>query len=436
MNSYTTQMDAARKGIVTPQIERVAQKEQMPVEQLIKLVAEGKAAIPANKHHKCLEPEGIGSMLRTKINVNLGVSRDCKDYKIEMEKVMSAVKLGAEAIMDLSSHGNTQPFRQKLTLECPAMIGTVPVYDSVIHYQRDLADLTAKDFVDVVRLHAEDGVDFVTLHCGITRKTIEQIRMHRRKMNIVSRGGSLVFAWMSMTGEENPFYEYYDEILEICEAHDVTISLGDACRPGCLADATDVCQIEELVRLGELTRRAWDHNVQVMVEGPGHVPLDQVAANMEVQKSICMGAPFYVLGPLVTDIAPGYDHITAAIGGAVAAMNGAAFLCYVTPAEHLALPNVEDVKQGIIASKIAAHAADIAKGIPGARDRDDKMAEARRTLDWDAQFACALDPDTAKAIRAARLPEDDHNDTCSMCGKFCAVRSMNKALAGEYIDIL
>ncbi len=436
MNSYTTQMDAARKGIVTPQIERVAQKEQMPVEQLIKLVAEGKAAIPANKHHKCLEPEGIGSMLRTKINVNLGVSRDCKDYKIEMEKVMSVVKLGAEAIMDLSSHGNTQPFRQKLTLECPAMIGTVPVYDSVIHYQRDLADLTAKDFVDVVRLHAEDGVDFVTLHCGITRKTIEQIRMHKRKMNIVSRGGSLVFAWMSMTGEENPFYEYYDEILEICEAHDVTISLGDACRPGCLADATDVCQIEELVRLGELTRRAWDHNVQVMVEGPGHVPLDQVAANMEVQKSICMGAPFYVLGPLVTDIAPGYDHITAAIGGAVAAMNGAAFLCYVTPAEHLALPNVEDVKQGIIASKIAAHAADIAKGIPGARDRDDKMAEARRTLDWDAQFACALDPDTAKAIRAARLPEDDHSDTCSMCGKFCAVRSMNKALAGEYIDIL
>lgn len=436
MNSYTTQMDAARKGIVTPQIERVAQKEQMPVEQLIKLVAEGKAAIPANKHHKCLEPEGIGSMLRTKINVNLGVSRDCKDYKIEMEKVMSAVKLGAEAIMDLSSHGNTQPFRQKLTLECPAMIGTVPVYDSVIHYQRDLADLTAKDFVDVVRLHAEDGVDFVTLHCGITRKTIEQIRMHKRKMNIVSRGGSLVFAWMSMTGEKNPFYEYYDEILEICEAHDVTISLGDACRPGCLADATDVCQIEELVRLGELTRRAWDHNVQVMVEGPGHVPLDQVAANMEVQKSICMGAPFYVLGPLVTDIAPGYDHITAAIGGAVAAMNGAAFLCYVTPAEHLALPNVEDVKQGIIASKIAAHAADIAKGIPGARDRDDKMAEARRTLDWDAQFACALDPDTAKAIRAARLPEDDHSDTCSMCGKFCAVRSMNKALAGEYIDIL
>lgn len=436
MNSYTTQMDAARKGIVTPQMEIVAKKEKMPVERLMQLMAEGKVAVCANKHHTCLSPEGVGSMLRTKINVNLGVSRDCKDYNIEMQKVMSAVELGAEAIMDLSSHGDTQPFRRKLTAECPVMIGTVPVYDSVIHYQRDLATLTAKDFIDVVRLHAEDGVDFVTLHCGITRKTIEQIRSHKRKMNIVSRGGSLVFAWMSMTGEENPFYEYYDEILEICEEHDVTISLGDACRPGCLADATDVCQIEELVRLGELTKRAWDHNVQVMVEGPGHMPLNQVAANMQVQQSICMGAPFYVLGPLVTDIAPGYDHITAAIGGAVAAMSGAAFLCYVTPAEHLALPNVEDVKQGIIASKIAAHAADIAKGIPGAADRDNRMADARRNLDWEEQFACALDPDTARKIRDSRKPEDDHSDTCSMCGKFCAVRSMNKALAGEYIDIL
>ena len=301
--NYTTQMDAARKGIITEQMKIVAEKEYMPVEQLRQLVAEGKVAICANKHHTCLNPEGVGSMLRTKINVNLGVSRDCKDYDVEMQKVMSAVNLGAEAIMDLSSHGNTQPFRQKLTHECPVMIGTVPVYDSVIHYQRDLAELTAQDFIDVVRLHAEDGVDFVTLHCGITRKTIEQIRKHKRKMNIVSRGGSLVFAWMSMTGQENPFYEHFDEILDICEEHDVTISLGDACRPGCLADATDVCQIEELVRLGELTKRAWDHNVQVMVEGPGHVPLDQVAANMEVQKSICMGAPFYVLGPLVTDIA-------------------------------------------------------------------------------------------------------------------------------------
>ena len=431
---YAPQMEAARKGIITPQMKAVAEKEYRTPEEIRAWVAEGKVAICANKNHKCLDPNGVGSMLRTKINVNLGVSRDCKDYDVEMKKVMAAVDMGAEAIMDLSSHGDTTEFRRKLTAECPAMIGTVPVYDSVIHYQRDLATLSAKDFIDVIRLHAEDGVDFVTLHCGITRKTIDQIRKHKRKMNIVSRGGSLVFAWMSMTGEENPFYEYYDEILEICRQYDVTISLGDACRPGCLADAGDVCQIEELVRLGELTKRAWEKDVQVMVEGPGHMAMDQIEANMKIQQTICMGAPFYVLGPLVTDIAPGYDHITSAIGGAMAAAAGAAFLCYVTPAEHLALPNVDDVKQGIMASKIAAHAADIAKHIHHARDMDDKMADARRNLDWEGQWACAMDPETAKAIRDDRSPE--HEDTCSMCGKFCAVRSMNKALSGEYIDIL
>ena len=434
MREYTTQMDAARKGIITSEMMQVALKEYRTSEEIRELVAKGQVVIPANVNHKCINPEGVGSMLRTKINVNLGVSRDCKDYNIEMEKVMAAVDMGAEAIMDLSSHGNTQPFRKKLVEECPAMIGTVPIYDSVIHYQRDLATLTAKDFIDVVRLHAEDGVDFVTLHCGITRKTIDQIKKHKRKMNIVSRGGSLVFAWMCMTGEENPFYEYYDEILDICREYDVTISLGDACRPGCLADASDVCQIEELVRLGELTKRAWEKDVQVMVEGPGHMPMDEIAANMKIQQKICMGAPFYVLGPIVTDIAPGYDHITSAIGGAIAAQNGAAFLCYVTPAEHLALPNVDDVKQGIIASKIAAHAADIAKHIPHAMDQDNAMAEARQCFDWDKQWECSLDPETAQAIRADRSPEFD--DTCSMCGKFCAVRSMNKALAGEYIDIL
>ena len=395
--NYATQMEAARKGIVTPELETVARKERMTPEELLPLVASGRVVIPANRLHTCLDPEGVGSMLRTKINVNLGVSRDCKDYDVEMQKVLSAVKLGGDAIMDLSSHGNTQPFRRKLTAECPVMIGTVPVYDSVIHYQRDLDTLTAQDFVDVVRLHAEDGVDFVTLHCGITRATIDEIRRQGRKMNIVSRGGSLVFAWMCMTGQENPFYEHYDEILDICREYDVTISLGDACRPGC-------------------------------------VPMDQIAANMQVQQTLCKGAPFYVLCPLVTDIAPGYDHNTAAIGGAIAAMNGAAFLCYVTPAEHLALPNLQDVKQGIIASRIAAHAADIAKGVRGAREIDDRMGDARRALDWEAQWACALDPETAKAIRADRSPE--HDDTCSMCGKFCAVRSMNKALNGEHIDIL
>ena len=434
MRTYKTQMEAARMGIVTPEMKAVAAKEYRSEAEIREWVARGQAVICANRLHTCIEPNGVGSMLRTKINVNLGVSRDCKDYAVEMRKVMAAVEMGAHAIMDLSSHGDTQPFRRKLTAQCPAMIGTVPVYDSVIHYQRDLATLSAEDFLDVIRLHAQDGVDFVTLHCGITRKTIEQIRNQKRKMNIVSRGGSLIFAWMSMTGQENPFYEYFDEILEICREYDVTISLGDACRPGCLADAGDVCQIEELVRLGELTRRAWEKDVQVMVEGPGHMPMDQIAANMKLQQTICMGAPFYVLGPIVTDIAPGYDHITSAIGGAIAAASGAAFLCYVTPAEHLALPDVQDVKQGIIAARIAAHAADIAKNIPHARDLDDAMADARRTFDWGRQWEYALDPQTAKAIRESRAPEQE--DSCSMCGKFCAVRSMNKALQGEYIDIL
>ena len=433
MRNYTTQMDAARKGIVTPEIETVAKKENMDVDKLMKLVAEGKVAICANKNHKCLSAEGVGSMLRTKINVNLGVSRDCKDYNIEMQKVMSAVDLGAEAIMDLSSHGNTQPFRQKLTSECPVMIGTVPVYDSVIHYQRDLATLTAKDFIDVIRMHAEDGVDFVTLHCGITRKTIEQIKKHKRKMNIVSRGGSLVFAWMSMTGEENPFYEYFDEILDICEEHDVTISLGDACRPGCIADAGDISQIEELVTLGELTRRAWEKDVQVIIEGPGHMPLNQIEANMKIQQTICQGAPFYVLGPLVTDVAPGYDHITAAIGGAIAATYGASFLCYVTPAEHLRLPDVDDVKEGIIASKIAAHAADIAKGIKGAADWDYQMSTARKKLDWEGMFDLCIDPEKARRYREQAKPEKE--DTCSMCGNFCAVKNMNRILDGEIVSI-
>ncbi len=436
MRTYATQMEAARKHIITKEMEIVAKKEGRDVAFIQEGLANGTIVIPANHHHKSLDPNGIGRALKTKINVNLGVSRDCKDLDMEMQKVNQAVDFGAEAIMDLSSHGDTEPFRKKLCAECPAMVGTVPVYDSVIHFQRDLATLTAKDFVDVIRLHAENGVDFVTLHCGISRETIKQIKAGKREMNIVSRGGSLIFAWMAMTGEENPFYEYYDEIVEICREHDVTISLGDACRPGCLSDATDRCQLEELLRLGELTERAWARDVQVMVEGPGHMPMDQIAANMKVQEKVCKGAPFYVLGPLVTDIAPGYDHITAAIGGAIAAASGAAFLCYVTPAEHLALPNLEDVHQGIMASKIAAHAADIAKGIPGAMEQDNRMAKARRNLDWDAQWKEALDPETAKAIRTSRAPEDDHSDTCSMCGKFCAVRSMNKALAGDYIDIL
>ena len=432
--NYATQMDAARKGIITEEMKAVAEYENRDVEDIRRWVAEGKVAIPANKNHKCIKPTGIGSMLKTKINVNLGVSKDVSDLDEELKKVQYAVDLGGDAIMDLSTHGDTKIFRRKLTSECPAMIGTVPIYDSVIYHQKDLGQLTAQDFLDVIRAHGEDGVDFVTLHCGLTKRTVEQLKRFGRTTNIVSRGGSLVFAWMSMTGNENPFFEYYDEILDICREYDMTISLGDGARPGCLADAGDILQIEELVRLGELTLRAWEKDVQVMVEGPGHVPLDQVKANMEIQQSLCHGAPFYVLGPIVTDIAPGYDHITAAIGGAVAAMSGAAFLCYVTPAEHLALPNADDVKQGIMASKIAAHAADIANGIPGARDADDRMGKARRELDWDAMFKEAMDPEHAKAVRDDRSPEVE--ETCSMCGKFCAVRSMNKALAGEEVDIL
>lgn len=433
---YTTQLEAARQGCITHEMKIVAKQEGLDAEVLRELIALGQVVIPCNKLHTSIAPQGIGKRLRTKINVNLGTSKDVTDYDSEIEKVQRAIALGAEAIMDLSTHGDTRIFRRKLIETSPVMIGTVPIYDSVIHHKKDLGYLTAQDFLDTIRLHAEDGVDFITIHSGITRKTIDQIKHHKRKLNIVSRGGSLVFAWMSMTGQENPFYEYFNEILAICKEYDVTISLGDACRPGCLADATDVCQIEELVRLGELAKRAKEFGVQAMIEGPGHVPLNQVQANMELQDSICSGAPFYVLGPLVTDIAPGYDHITAAIGGAVAGMYGASFLCYVTPAEHLALPNADDVKQGIIAFKIAAHAADIARGIPNARDIDDRMAEARQKLDWEAQYACALDPDTARAIRDSRAPEDDHSDTCSMCGKFCAVRSMNKALKEEYIDIL
>ena len=436
MREYTTQMDAARKGIVTKEMEAAAKKEQIAPEKLRALIAEGKAIIPCNKLHTSIVPNAIGSMLKTKINVNLGTSRDWKDIDMELEKVRDAVNMGAESIMDLSSFGDTQKFRRKLTAECPAMIGTVPIYDAVVYYHKPLKEITSEEWIKIVEMHAQDGVDFMTIHVGINRNTAKRFKDAKRLTNIVSRGGSIIFAWMEMTGEENPFYEHYERILDICREYDVTLSLGDACRPGCLEDASDISQMEELITLAELTRRAWEKDVQVMIEGPGHMPLDQIAANMKIQQTVCKGAPFYVLGPLVTDIAPGYDHITAAIGGAIAAAAGASFLCYVTPAEHLRLPDVNDVKEGIIASKIAAHAADIAKGVPGARDIDDKMAEARQKLDWDAQYACALDPETAKAIRDSRSPEEDHSDTCSMCGKFCAVRSMNKALAGEYIDIL
>ena len=431
--NYTTQMDAARKGIITKELQAVAEKEQMDTAQLMQLVAEGKVAIPANKNHKCLDPNGIGSMLKTKINVNLGTSRDCKDLDMELQKVNDAVKMGAESIMDLSSWGDTQKFRRKLTAECPAIIGTVPIYDAVVYYHKALKDITTEEWLKIVEMHAQDGVDFMTIHIGINRSTAQRFKQNKRLMNIVSRGGSIIFAWMEMTGKENPYYEHFDEILDICQKYDVTISLGDACRPGCLEDATDVSQIEELVTLGELTRRAWEKNVQVIIEGPGHMPLNQIAANMQIQQSICKGAPFYVLGPLVTDIAPGYDHITATIGGAIAATYGASFLCYVTPAEHLRLPDLNDVKEGIIASKIAAHAADIAKGVKGASEWDRQMGIARKKLDWEKTFELSIDPEKARNYRASAKPEKE--DTCSMCGNFCAVKNMNRILDGEIVSI-
>ena len=410
--NYTTQMDAARKGILTKELLAVAKKEQMEPEKLVKLVAAGQVVIPANKCHTCLDPNGIGSALRTKINVNLGTSRDLNDLDMELQKVNDAVAMGAESIMDLSSFGDTQKFRRKLTAECPAIIGTVPIYDAVVYYHKPLREITSEEWLQIAEMHAKDGVDFLTIHVGINKNTAERFKKMKRLTNIVSRGGSIIFAWMEMTGQENPFYEHFDRLLDICQEYDVTLSLGDACRPGCLEDATDVSQLEELLTLGELTRRAWEKNVQVMIEGPGHMPLDQIAANMKIQQSVCKGAPFYVLGPLVTDVAPGYDHITAAIGGAIAASAGASFLCYVTPAEHLRLPNRDDVKEGIIASRIAAHAADIAKGIPGAKEWDRKMAQARARLDWEEQFSLAIDPEKARRYRAESKPEKE--DTCSM----------------------
>lgn len=431
--NYKTQMEAARKGIVTPELEAVSTKEGKDIKELLELVAKGKVAIPANKNHKSLSPEGVGEGLRTKINVNLGISKDCQNFENEMEKVKKAIELGTEAIMDLSCFGKTRDFRRKLIELSPAMIGTVPIYDAVGFYDKELSSISAEEFLEVVQKHAEDGVDFMTIHAGINKVTAERFKKAGRLTNIVSRGGSLLFAWMELTGNENPFYEHFDRVLEICREYDVTISLGDACRPGSINDSTDASQVEELIVLGELTKVAWKKDVQVIIEGPGHMALNEIQANMVLQKRLCHGAPFYILGPLVTDVAPGYDHITSAIGGALAAASGADFLCYVTPAEHLRLPDLEDMKEGIIAAKIAAHAADIAKGIKGAREWDYKMSEARKNLDWEGMFNLAIDKEKPRRYRESSQPEVE--DSCTMCGKMCAMRNMNKILSGQSISI-
>lgn len=431
--NFTTQMDAAKKGIITNEMKIVAEKEGISMDKLMELIAKGKVVIPANKNHRSLNPEGIGVGLRTKINVNLGVSKDCNSIDKEMEKVHKALEMKAESIMDLSNYGKTYDFRKRLIKDSTAMIGSVPIYDAIGFYERELNDIKAKEFLDVVRKHGEDGVDFVTIHAGLNRETIETFKRNGRLANIVSRGGSLLYVWMEENKAENPFYENFDELLDICVEYDITLSLGDACRPGAIKDATDAIQIKELIVLGELTKRAWERNVQVIIEGPGHMKLDEIEANVKLQKKLCHGAPFYVLGPLVTDIAPGYDHITSAIGGAIASGAGADFLCYVTPAEHLRLPNLEDMKEGIIATKIAAHAGDLAKGVKGAEAKDNAMSEARVNLQWGKMFELAIDKEKPKRYREESMPEN--KDTCTMCGKMCSMRNMNRVLKGEKIDI-
>ena len=434
-HKLVTQMDFARAGVITDAMRAVAEAEHRDPEFIRAGVAAGRIAIPANVRHLAagLKPAGVGEGLSTKVNVNLGISGDVADAAVEWEKVATAERLGADAIMDLSNSGKTRFFRQELVQKTPLMVGTVPMYDAIGYMEKPLVKLTKDDLLATVRAHAEDGVDFLTIHCGINRSVIKIFKETGRLMNIVSRGGSLLFGWMEVTGNENPFYEYYDEVLEICHEYDVTISLGDSCRPGCLFDSNDAVETAEMIELGKLTKRAWDAGVQVMIEGPGHMAINEIAANVALQKRLCHGAPYYVLGPLVTDIGVGYDHITAAIGGAISASAGADFLCYVTPAEHLCLPDADDVREGLIATKIAAHAADIAKGVPHARDVDDRMGDARRRLDWNGMWKYALDADTARARYEASPASTE--GTCTMCGKMCAMKTVNDIMDGLVVDL-
>lgn len=431
--NWCTQLEAARRGIVTRELSLAAQSEQIDEGRLMALVAEGRAVIPANRLHTALQPWAVGRELSTKINVNVGVSKDENDAELEFLKAAEAARLGAHAVMDLSVAGDTAAFRRRLVAESPLMIGTVPVYDAVGRTGKALINLTADDWLGALRAHAEDGVDFVTLHCGLSREEAARLKEQNRLTGIVSRGGALLFAWMSMTGNENPYLERFVDVLDICAEYDVTLSLGDACRPGSIADSTDAAQVGELIRLGTLARKARERGVQVIIEGPGHMALNEIAANMELERKLCDDAPFYVLGPLVTDSAPGWDHITAAIGGAVAASAGAAFLCYVTPAEHLRLPTRADSREGLMASLVAAHAADIVKGIPGARERDNAMSRARAAIDWEGMFDLALDGEKAREYRKSSVPEKE--DTCTMCGSFCAMKNVNAILKGESVDV-
>ncbi|SKA12149.1 phosphomethylpyrimidine synthase ThiC [Selenihalanaerobacter shriftii] len=426
-----TQVTKAKEGKITNSMELVAKKEGVNPEFIRKGIAEGTIVIPANNNHHNLKPRGFGKGLSTKVNANFGTSEDYPEIDKELKKLKVAVEAGADAVMDLSTGEKITETRRTIMAETEVPLGTVPIYQATVetlNTGKAIIDMTVEDLFRVIEEHAKDGVDFITVHCGLTLETIRHLRDEDRITDIVSRGGSFMTGWMLHNEQENPLYEYYDRLLEIAYKYDVTLSLGDGLRPGCLADATDRSQIHELLILGELVDRAREAEVQVMVEGPGHVPYDQIETNIKLQKELCKGAPFYVLGPLVTDIALGYDHIVSAIGGTMAASAGADFLCYVTPAEHIGLPSVEDVREGVMASKIAAHAADIAKGVSGAKKRDLEMAKARKTLDWQRQIELAIDPKKAKESREAHNQTLKDEETCTMCGSYCAMKVVDKAL--------
>lgn len=425
-----TQLDFARSGILTDSMKEVARVEGVTPEFILSGIADGNIIICHNLKRQGGRPLAVGKGLRTKVNANIGTSSDDLDIAKELEKARVAVKYGADAIMDLSTGGPVDEIRRAIIAETNACIGSVPLYqaalDAVRTKKKAIVDMTVDDIFAGIIKHADDGVDFITVHCGVTRATVERMRNEGRIMDVVSRGGAFTVEWMAYNNKENPLFEHFDRLLEIVREYDMTLSLGDGFRPGCLADATDRAQIHELIILGELTQRAQEAGIQVMIEGPGHVPLHQIEANITLQKRLCHGAPFYVLGPLVTDIAPGYDHITCAIGGAIAAAAGADFLCYVTPSEHLKLPSVQDVRDGVIASRIAAHAGDISKGVKGAIDKDIQMAKCRKKLDWEGQFTMALDPDKARQLRAESGVAE--HGACTMCGEFCAYKVMDDAM--------
>lgn len=421
------QMREAKRGRVTPEMETVTKAEGKPVEFLLRSIAAGRLIIPRNAKRENVSVRGIGEGLRTKINANIGTSPDYINIDEEVEKAKIAVRYGADTVMDLSIGGDIDEVRKRILRAVNVPVGTVPIYQAGIEAaKRDgIVGMSSDDIFNAIRRHAEDGVDFVTVHCGVTKVAIEALKRSGRLLEVVSRGGSFLAAWIIHNDEENPLYREFDYLLELAREFDLTLSLGDGMRPGCLADASDMAQFQELLTLGELVERAWANDVQVMVEGPGHLPLDHIEANVKLEKTICKGAPFYVLGPIVTDIAPGYDHLVGAIGGAIAAWAGADYLCYVSPAEHLCLPSIEEVKEGVVATKIAAHVADIVKGID--LERDDEMARARSALDWTKQFELAIDPEKARELRRRRPPTIDPK-VCTMCGKFCAIKMVDTYL--------